>query len=198
MITPVIPQAGDFAVVNTGSSASRPIEAAQWLYDAVTRKRHGGWEKWDHAVLCVGVNVTASGAPNVTIVEAEPAGARLAAWHYEDRPHQWSTGIITPVGGGHLVPSQSVTRDEIAWNAGRLVSGGTGYGWLDYLALVQHALRIPAPGLKDFIAGTRTMICSQLVDWCYKQSGVQLFNDGRWPGYVTPSDLGALLAADDG
>jgi hypothetical protein len=39
------------------------------------------------------------------------------------------------------------------------------------------------------------MICSQLVDYCYRQNGVELFHDGRWPGYVTPGCLYSLKSS---
>ena len=42
------------------------------------------------------------------------------------------------------------------------------------------------------------MICSQLVDYCYLMAGVHLFNDGRWPGYVTPEDLANVIADPSG
>ena len=41
------------------------------------------------------------------------------------------------------------------------------------------------------------MICSQLVDEAYARAGVQLFDDGRLPGDVTPADLYGLIAAQD-
>lgn len=173
-------QPGDFAVVNTGTKVTSTIEFWERVDDMVTRQPQGGWDKWDHAVVCAGVSSTGS----ITIVEAEPGGARLVPWHYEDRPHQWSSGIIG------LTSSQRAVISSIA---AQLVDSHTGYGWLDYLALVMHALHLPAPGLRDFIRSGRTLICSQLVDYCYKRAGKELFTDGRWDGYVKPSDLGYLL-----
>jgi hypothetical protein len=64
---------------------------------------------------------------------------------------------------------------------------------LDYLALVAHRLHIPAPGLRQFIADTGHMICSQLVDEVYRRAGLIMFGDGRWPGYVTPGGLISVL-----
>jgi hypothetical protein len=37
------------------------------------------------------------------------------------------------------------------------------------------------------------MMCSQLADQCRADGGSHLFDDGRWPGYVTPLDIGLLL-----
>jgi hypothetical protein len=38
-------------------------------------------------------------------------------------------------------------------------------------------------------------MCSQLVDQVLTGCGARLFDDGRWPGYVMPADLGRLLTA---
>jgi hypothetical protein len=183
MIPPTVPVGiGDFCVVSTATSTSGLIDGLEWLSDAVTRKRHGGWEKWDHALVCTDPG---DASHPMMIVEAEPGGAVERPWHYDGHPHQWSSGIIA------LTPAQ---RTAIEMDAHMLADRGTGYGWIDYLALVDHALHIPAPGLKRFIGSSHTLICSQLVDRCYQRAGVQLFDDGRWPGYVMPSDLGSLLS----
>lgn len=67
------------------------------------------------------------------------------------------------------------------------------YSEYDYLALVAHRLHLPLPGLKEYIARPDSLICSQFVDMSYLQAGVELFSDGRWPGYVKPMDLAELL-----
>jgi hypothetical protein len=182
-----IPRAGDFAVVQTGTSVTSIISLMERLDDFVTRSPQGGWEKWDHAVMCVGWTVGKGSTPGVPlIVEAEPGGAVLRPWHYQDRLFQWSTG---------LVPVTDAQRESAAMMAGRLADAHVGYGWMDYEALVAHALHIPVPGLQAFIGDSRRLICSQLVDFCYASAGAHLFKDGRWPGYVKPSDLGYLLAS---
>ncbi|MFJ6054793.1 hypothetical protein [Streptomyces sp. NPDC092307] len=71
---------------------------------------------------------------------------------------------------------------------------GVPYGFLDYVAIAAHRLRLPVPGLRGYIASSRQQICSQLVDQCYEDGGVRLFGDGRWSGYVTPGSLYRLLA----
>ena len=38
------------------------------------------------------------------------------------------------------------------------------------------------------------MICSQLVDQCYLEAGIHLYDDGRDPGDVTPADLAELVS----
>jgi hypothetical protein len=47
--------------------------------------------------------------------------------------------------------------------------------------------------LKSYVANSRHMICSQLVDQVYFAAGVHLFDDGRIDGDVTPADLVNLL-----
>ena len=69
------------------------------------------------------------------------------------------------------------------------------YSWADYGALALHTLRIPAPGLKAYIAAGGHQICSQYTDAAYAANGVRLFDDGRWPGYCTPGDLADMLQA---
>ena len=67
---------------------------------------------------------------------------------------------------------------------------GTPYSFGDYLALA--AVRFSIPGghwLRQYVASDGHMICSQLVDACYQRAGIQLFNDFRLPGDVTPADL---------
>jgi len=175
----VTPQPGDFFVVNTGTRMSLPITAAEWLDDKVSKSKYK-WTDYDHAGLC-----TASGTSGIRIVEATPGGAVEVNWHYAGRPHLWSSGHID---------LDMARRDAIASQALWLVKEKVGYGWLDYEALTLHAFGVKAQWLQDYIGDTRRLICSQLVDLCYEYGTVHLFDDKRWPGYVKPSDLGALLA----
>jgi hypothetical protein len=43
------------------------------------------------------------------------------------------------------------------------------------------------------VASAKHLISSQLVDRAQQDAGVQLFADGRWPGFVRPSDLAELI-----
>jgi hypothetical protein len=71
---------------------------------------------------------------------------------------------------------------------------GVPYSWADYGALALHRLRIPVPDLKRYIGDTGHQICSQLADQCRLDLGSHLFDDNRWPGFVTPADLANLIA----
>lgn len=164
----MIPQAGDFAVVSVAGTGGTLIGLGEKLCgDAFTQ--------YQHAFVYVGGMV----------IEAEPSGARARTITRYDTPGQltlWSTGAI-PLTGAQRTAICLAARGYI----------GTGYSALDYLAIGLHSWHIPAPGLRSFIASTRSMICSQLVDRVYQDAGVQLFTDNRWNGYVTPADLAGVI-----
>lgn len=70
---------------------------------------------------------------------------------------------------------------------------GRRYGFLDIfcLALLQFGIR---PRLvRQRVARSGRLICSQLVDVAYLFAGVHLFSDGRQSQDVTPGDLAGLL-----
>ena len=161
------PRPGDFAVVDTRIGAWPPI----WLGHGLSR---GGFTMFNHAVICS--RVLRDGT--VYIVEAMRSGARENVWHYDDHDHLWSTGLVktsTKAGNAALA---YVDRP---------------YSWLDYAAIAAHASQLPAPGLRRYVASTQHLIGSQLVDQAELDAGVHLFDDGRWPGYVRPSDLADLI-----
>jgi hypothetical protein len=176
-VTQSLPAPGEFAVVRTGGRYSKAILAAQWANDA---GKPGAplWPprmpRFDHAVICTAVQPDGT----IIIVEAGPGGAKEQLWHYEHRPHRWSTGIVA-------------TSPGAAAEAQRLI--GTGYSYADYAAIAAHRLGIRNRELRAYIAATGHLICSQLVDLAEHRAGCHLFDDGRWEGYCTPSDLARLL-----
>lgn len=161
------PQPGDFAVVSAGGLVGKLIRFGEWLNGS-------GFDQYEHAFIYVG---------DGNIVQAEPTGAAECPMKGH-RLTLWSSGVI------------SLTDEQRA----RVVSAalgyvGTPYSFADYLALALHRLHVPFPGLRDYVSDSKHMICSQLVDQCYRDAGVDLFADGRWPGYVTPADLAAVITA---
>jgi cell wall-associated NlpC family hydrolase len=165
------PQPGDFAVVRVNGDVGRLIRLGQWLYGR-------GYADFEHAFVLV---------EDGQVVEAEPGGARLAPLsEYDGRRIEWSTGRIALTD----------------WQRARIVTAaedyvGTPYSAADYFALAAHHLHLPGgPLLRRYVADSRHMICSQLVDQCYQDAGVKLFNDQRWPGFVTPADLYGLIRQD--
>lgn len=166
---PLVVQPGDFAVIPVSGPVGTLISIGEWLDGS-------GFGRYDHAEIYVGNNQT---------LGAYPGGARLVDLPYDQSGWVWSTGHITLT---------QLERDRIVANA--LACQGVPYSALDYFALAAHRLHIPAPLLKDYVASTKHMICSQLVDYCYLKSGVHLFNDGRWEGYVTPADLAHVILSN--
>lgn len=167
MTTPVTPRPGDFGLVRMRGVVGWLIRIGQWLYNGV-------FKDYEHAFVYVGDGM---------IVEAMPGGALLSPLSkYDGLPIIWSTGRIS------LTDQQRI--DIVAAAKGYI---GILYSFLDYLAMAAHRLHLPIPGLKRYIASTKHMLCSQLVDQCFVDGGVQLFDDGRWPGYVAPSSLEQLL-----
>jgi len=157
------PLPGDFGLTQIHGRVGKLIRLGQWLNGS-------GFEDFEHAFIYIG---------NGQIIEAEPGGARIAFLsEYDHNTIVWSSGKIE--------------IDEAQRNGVVLAAMGylrVRYSFLDYQALVMHRLHLWAPGLKRYIATSKHMICSQLVDQCYQDGGVMLLPDGRWPGYVTPGDL---------
>ncbi|MEV8095907.1 hypothetical protein [Kitasatospora sp. NPDC085879] len=146
----------------------RLIRIGQWL-------NGDGFADYEHAFVYLGGG---------QLVEAQPGGAELRPLSvYDGRPALWSTGRYA------LTDAQ---RAAIAAAARGYI--GVPYSAADYVALAAHRFHLPVgPLIKGYVASSRHMICSQLVDQCYLDAGVHLFSDGRWPGYVTPADLAGLL-----
>ncbi|GAA0676436.1 hypothetical protein GCM10010193_31940 [Kitasatospora atroaurantiaca] len=165
---PGAPLPGDFAVVRMGGHVGRLIRFGQWI-------NGDGFADYEHAFVHVG---------DGELVEAQPGGAELRpVTVYDGRPTLWSTGRIT------LTEEQ---RSAVVAAARGYI--GVPYSVADYFALAAHRFHLPVgPLIKGYVASTKHMIFSQLVDQCYQDAGVRLFADGRWPGYVTPADLAELL-----
>lgn len=170
MSTVQVPQGlapGDFAVVSVAGAGGTAISLME-----TAAYGHHTW--WDHALIYIGGG---------QVVQAEPGGAQTRILG-PYRHSIWSTGLL---------PLTGAQRALICGAAVHYAAARTGYSWLDYAAIAAHRLRLPVPRLREFIGDTGRLICSQLVDQCWRDGGVNIFADGRWPGYVSPYDLGALL-----
>lgn len=111
------------------------------------------------------------------VLEAMPGGAQI---------NPLSKHIKKPV----IYSSIDLTdaqRNSILMAARKLK--GTPYSFIDYFALALHNFGLHPAWMKKRIGDSGHMICSQLVDEVYLRAGVHLFDDGRWPGFVTPGDL---------
>lgn len=159
------PQLGDFGVVPVPGGAGKLIRIGQWL-------NGDGYADYEHAFVVV---------DGGRVIEGRPSGAgynQVAAY---------------PGAAYYRCPENH--REDVANAAAGLI--GRGYSWVDYLALAAVRFRLDtiAPPLRDYVTDSGRLICSQLVDYAYQLAGVQLYDDGRLPGDVTPGDLYALIRA---
>lgn len=166
----VVPLPADFVCVPMHGTSGEMIRIGQWLCG-------DGFHNFEHAEVKINNTQTMAAYPGGAAEQTIPAEQWQAGW-------LWSTGAI------RLTDTQ---RNSIVATA--IALKGTPYSALDYFAIAGHRLHVPDPDgeLKDYIADSKHMICSQLVDYCYMMAGVHLFNDGRWPGYVTPADLANVI-----
>lgn len=135
----------------------------------------GDGSKYTHAYIVVGDQV----------IEAMPGGARITPLSYYLTGARATTTVIS-----NLDLSLS-ERLDIADIAVSLV--GTPYSFLDYAALALRHWGFQPRWLLRYLASTKHMICSQLVDEVYRRAGIHLFDDGRPAQYVTPGALADYL-----
>jgi len=155
------PQPGDFFLVQIHGRPALSIGVGQALT--------GDWSRFWHAGI-VGYNGQT--------YAAHPGGASATplAEVMADRPLAFSRFDLT-----------DTQRAAIVAAAARRV--GTPYSFLCYLSIALITFHVRPKWLLDYVKGTGHMICSQYVDQCYYDAGVNLFDDGRFPGDVTPGDL---------
>ncbi|MET9126927.1 hypothetical protein [Streptomyces sp. NPDC004528] len=164
----VTPYPGDFALTKIYGVTGAFISAGQHLV--------GDGAPVQHAFVYVGDGM---------IVQAMPGGAEMIRLEDANEPYLWSTGRI---------PLTAAERMRIVDAACGLV--GTPYSFMDYGSIALAHYKIRPRWVRDFIADSGHLICSQLVDEAHLRAGVHLFDDGRLPGDVTPGDLWWLLQRD--
>lgn len=183
MMIPANAKPGDFFLVSFDGKNPNLTNLKTWAMDGglvrIGQWANGeGFGQYEHAAIYVGGG---------QVVEAANTGTLQRAYRYADNDTMWSSGIISP---------SDVQRQAIVQAAKGYV--GTPYSWPDYAAIAAHTLHLlPATKwTKDYVASTKHMICSQVVDQCYQDANYQLFDDKRWPGYVTPGSLFNLLVRE--
>lgn len=161
------PQPGDFFLAPMPGWVGAGIKFGQFLNGE-------GFRKYQHAGILL---------EDGTTMEAMPNGARsFRIDRFSPETLRWSTDLVD------MTASQRLDVLHYA-----RACRGVPYSFADYAALAAHRFHVPAPHLKKFIRDSGHMICSQMVDWIYMKSDVNLFEDKRWEGYVTPASLDMLL-----
>jgi hypothetical protein len=142
------------------------VRFGQWLNGA-----HYAAAGFEHAFVVITVD-------GMTM-EAQPGGAAIGSVHHH------------PDAVYYSCPDEA--RSAVCREAFSLK--GTPYSFADYAALAALRLHITPldHALERYVASSGHMICSQLVDCAYQRAGVQLFDDHRMPGDVTPADLYELI-----
>lgn len=158
------PRPGDFGLTRIKGFAGWLIRVLQWLNGS-------GFRNYEHAFIVM---------PDNKVVGAQPGGARQDENTYDPAETVYSS-----------VPMTTAQREAIVRVTRTLID--TPYSFLDYVSIALHRLHIRPKWLERYLASSRHMICSQLVDYVYSMAGVPLFKDGRAPGDVTPGDLYAVL-----
>ncbi|MEU9117795.1 hypothetical protein AB0D04_40235 [Streptomyces sp. NPDC048483] len=161
------PLPGDIGLTQISGVTGQLIRLGQWI-------NKDGFADYQHVFLVL---------PDEQLLEAVPGGARIS-----------SLSGYTGTDVLYVCPKRLTWQQRTAICEASTRYIGVPYSFLDYAAIAAHRFRLPLPGLRRYVASTRHMICSQLVDQCYLDAGVHLFADGRWPGYVTPMALYNLLA----
>jgi hypothetical protein len=127
---------------------------------------------------------------NDSIIEMQPSGVKLSPIDQYGPKTIWVTVPLPPLS--------DEARQLVVQAAQGLYQRQVRYSFKDIAAqLLYRTFHVRPRWLAEFISSTKSMVCSQSVDWCYSQAGVQLFNDGRLPGLVAPSDL-LTLAKQNG
>lgn len=177
---PYSPKPGDFGVVNIKSNVGRLIRFGQFLCD-------GEYANFEHAFIYIGDTSVLDGKQ---VVEAALPSVRIAGLeNYRNNKIAW-----------YSCPEDKGTA--IAERAMHYAILGTRYSFLDYFAIAfqRGPIRQKTIGklLANYVETSKHMICSQLVDKVYQDCGIQLFDDGRLPGDVTPADLYDLILTQKG
>ena len=171
---------GDIVFCTIAGGAGAVVAAGQlllaagergWVWDTGVkewwRKRHVGVAVWHEGLLC--------------IVQAMPGGVEMVP--------------LDVTGGKYTIlrPNYSITPGDL--NQAKLVARaameyiGTPYDFATYAAIPAYRRGLRTQSIEEIISGIDTMMCSRMVDAALDFAHYHLFDDGRLPGNVTPSEL---------
>jgi uncharacterized protein YycO len=117
------------------------------------------------------------------IIEAKPSGAQVVLLaNYDGMPQTWSDMDLSPTVRAAIVDhALDHLGDPYSWVDDACIGLADLFGW-----------HVPA-AVRRRLARPDRLMCSQLVDVAYLEAGVHLWDDGRLPGDVAPSDLLLLI-----
>lgn len=154
------------------------VKFGQWFMGASKRDA-----KWSHTFL------VGSGDD---VFQAMPGGAEkasLVAYLAEIEAGDEVAFIRVPMTDEQAAAAVRVAED--------LAARRVGYSFATYFYLFLRRIRCPFNGfLRQRIARTDQLICSQLVDLCLTEAGARVFIDGRARQDVIPADFGELMNTD--
>lgn len=161
------PLPGDFFLAPIAGGVGLGIAFGQFLNGE-------GFRLYQHAGTYLGDGLT---------LEAMPGGAIIGDIdRYPAESLVWSTDIIG---------LSDIERRRIVSLA--RTYEGVPYSFLDYASIAALRFGYKPKVVRKYVASSGHMICSQMVDHLAMDAGVHYFEDGRFPGDVTPASLGMLL-----
>lgn len=174
-VIPIDVQPGTIGLVNISGEVGKLIHFGQWLNSHPLDRWFDpeNYPQIEHAFVLL---------PDRMLIEAEPGGARVVSIdEYTNVDVFWCTSIAA-----------TLTIEELAAVA-HVAAGfkGEGYSFLGYAELFARRLHLPVSLLRDEVANTGHVICSQLAAVAYRDQGHDLF-PGVWRDLVAPYDLWAL------
>lgn len=187
-MTVVQPVPGAYGVTPTYGSWYDQFIGSGIRWFTATEDQYHHWHDAtvNHAVIYVG---EVAGYDKLKLVEARPGGARLSDWDEYGDSMIWVNKFV--VDEAH--------QRQIVRTALMCAQRKIGYNYLDFLAIglaqkrMHHIIDYnDAPWWAERLSDPDRLICSQLVDYCYEQASIILFNDHRPTGLVSPADLLAL------
>lgn len=118
---------------------------------------------------------------NDEVIEAEPGGARIMPLSYYTE-----TSRVRETWYSDLNLTDTQVDNTII--AARLLKD-IPYNWVTYWALAAKRFGISTPHIDDLIKNKGYQMCTQLIDWSLHLGGVELYDNGKLPQNVIPSDL---------
>ena len=150
---------------------------------------------WVGAIIRFGQLITLDGAPyQHAFLVVDDHGHTVEAMPGRDGVRPNDTARYDPVHTVYVRVDMTELQRWAVAGAGKALLGAR-YSYSQYLSLALLAVGVKPWLLRRYIASSKRVICSQLVDFAFQKAGVQLFDDGRASGDVTPGDLWVHLTA---